>query len=111
MRYLLSKEFTKISATTGTIQNASNIRTLEMATSAVPESGILISPLQKHTFKDTTIYLRCIDGWAEACVVLFFVDSGGGSSSSDTQSGGSTVDDSQIATDEEIDQLLDDIFA
>ena|GEM_PF-6343391 len=53
-------------------------------------------------------YLRCIDGWAEARVVPFIVDSGGGSS--DTQNGGSNVDDSQVATDEEIDQLLDNIF-
>ena len=73
-------------------------------------SGILIAPLQRVTFSGRTIYLRCVDGWAEARVVPFIVDSGGGSSSSDTQSGGATVDDSQIATDEEVDQLLDDIF-
>ncbi|MBQ6296626.1 MAG: hypothetical protein IJK81_02905 [Selenomonadaceae bacterium] len=62
MLYLLSKDFTKISETSGTIRNASNIRTLEMTTFAVPNSGILIAPLQEHTFKDKTIYLRCIDG-------------------------------------------------
>ena len=81
-----------------------------MSTSNTPDSGILIAPLQRITFSGRTIYLRCIDGWAEARVVPFIVDSGGGSSSSDTQGGGSTVDDSQIITDEEVDQLLDDIF-
>ncbi len=77
MRYLLSKEFKKISETSGTIQNASNIRTLEMTTFAVPNSGILIPPLRTHTFTGTTIYLRCVDGWAEARVVPFIVDGGG----------------------------------
>ena len=71
MLYLLSKDFTKISATTGTVQNASKICTLEMSNTNTPDSGILIAPLQKHTFKDTSVYLRCIDGWAEARVVLF----------------------------------------
>ncbi len=56
--YTTNKEFIKINETSSTIQNASNIRTLEMTTFAVPESGILISPLQKHTFKDTSVYLR-----------------------------------------------------
>ena len=99
MLYLLSKDFIKINETSGTIQNASNIRTLEMTTFAVPDSGILIAPLQKYTFSDKTIYLRCIDGWAEARVIPFAVDSGG-----------SSTDDSQVATDEEIYQLLDDTF-
>lgn len=110
MKYLLSKQFTQIAETTGTIQNSSHVGTIEMSTSNTPDSGILIAPLQRITFSGRTIYLRCIDGWAEARVVPFIVDSGGGSSSSDTQGGGSTVDDSQIITDEEVDQLLDDIF-
>ena len=93
MRYLLSKEFTKISETSGTIQNASNIRTLEMSTFAVPNSGIFIAPLQTHTFTDTTIYLRCVDGWAQACVVPFVVDGGNSSGSSDTSSDSSNYDE------------------
>ena len=90
MRYLLSKEFTQISETSGTIQNASRIRTLEMSETTEPNKGILIPPLRTHTFTGTTIYLRCIDGWAEARVVPFIVDGGGGggaSSSSDSSSG------------------------
>ena len=97
MRYMLSKEFTKISETSGTIQNASQIRTIEMSTSNAAGSGILINPLQKHTFSNlSNVYLRCVDGQCAACVVPFFVDigsavvtvyegDGGGSSDSFTQ--------------------------
>lgn len=82
MRYILSKEFTKISATSGTVQNISRINTLEMSTSTVQGSGLLLSPLQKHTFSNlSSFYLRCVDGYAGACVVPFFVDGGSGVSS------------------------------
>ena len=86
MRYLLSKEFTKISETSGTVQNASRIRTLEMSETTEPSKGILIPPLRTHTFTGTTIYLRCVDGWAQARVVPFIVDGGGGASSSSDSS-------------------------
>ena len=76
MRYSLSKDFIKINETTGTVQNPSQIRTLEMSENNTPNSGLLIPPLQAHTFVGTTIYLRCIDGLAEARVVPFLVDVG-----------------------------------
>lgn len=96
MRYLLSKDFTKISETSGTIQNSSKIHTLEMSDTSEKNSGILINPLQKHTFSGTTIYLRCVDGAAEARVVSFIVDSGGGSSNSSSSSGFDSFDDSDV---------------
>ncbi|MBQ6298600.1 MAG: hypothetical protein IJK81_13130 [Selenomonadaceae bacterium] len=82
---------------------------------------------------DGTRYLRCAEGGRRALirVMHFIVDSGSTASSSATiddsqiatdaeinqllddvlsNQCGSNVDDSQIATDEEIDQLLDDVF-
>ena len=93
MLYLLSKEFTKISETCGTIQNASRIRTLEMSETTEPSKGIIISPLRTHTFTDTTIYLRCVDGSAQVRVVPFVVDGGNSSGSSDTSSDSSNYDE------------------
>lgn len=107
MRYLLSKKFTKIGRTSGTVQNTSQTCTLEMSETNEPDTGILIPPLRKHSFQNTTIYLRCVDGWAEAGVLPFSLDTDGSSGSS---SPSSTVDDSQVATDEEIGELIDNIF-
>ena len=79
MVYLLSNDFTKISETTGTVQNTSHIYTIEMAQSNVKDSGIFIYPLHQHSFNGTDIYLRCVDGaGAEARVVPFEVDKKGG---------------------------------
>ena len=79
MIYNLSKDFTQITETTGTIQNASHIYTLEMSQSNTKDSGILIYPLQSKSFSNKTIYLRCVDGaGAEARVIPFEVGTGGG---------------------------------
>lgn len=82
MKYLLSEEFTQIAENTGTIQNSSHVGTIEMSTSDTPDSGILIYPLQKVSFTNRTIYLRCIDGYAEARVLPFELAGEGGDSSS-----------------------------
>lgn len=79
MIYSLSKDFTQIAETTGTIQNTSQIYTLEMSQSNVKDSGIFIYPLQSKSFSGKTIYLRCVDGaGAEARVIPFEVGVGGG---------------------------------
>lgn len=93
MKYLLSKEFTQIAETTGTIQNSSHVGTIEMSTSDTPGSGVLIYPLQKVSFVNKTIYLRCVDGWAQARVVNFVINAGG---SSDTQGGGGSSDPTPV---------------
>lgn len=112
MQYLLTKEFTKINETSGTIQNPCRIQTIEMSATNEPGSGILIKPNQQHTFQNATIYLRCVNGDnATARVVPFIVNPGGGGSGGSNSGGGSsTIDDSQIATDEQIDDLLDNVF-
>ncbi len=79
MIYQLTKDFTKITETTGTVQNTSHIYTLEMSQSNVKDSGIFIYPLQSKSFSNKTIYLRCVDGaGAEARVIPFEVGAGGG---------------------------------
>ncbi len=78
MLYSLTGEFTQITETTGTIQNSSHVGIIEMSNSDTPDSGILIYPLQKVSFSDQTIYLRCIDGYAEARVLPFELVTEGG---------------------------------
>ncbi len=108
MVYLLSNDFTKISETTGTVQNTSHIYTIEMAQSNVKDSGIFIYPLHQHSFNGTDIYLRCVDGaGAEARVVPFEVDLKGGGGSSTI-----IVEDGElpVATDADIENLLNSIL-
>lgn len=69
MIYSLSTDFTKIAETAGTIQNVSHINTIEMAASNVKNSGILIYPLQSTSFSGDNVYLRGVDGAAEARVL------------------------------------------
>lgn len=79
MVYSLTKDFTQIAETTGTIQNASHIYTIEMSQSNTKDSGILIYPAQKVSFSNQTIYLRCYDGaGAEARVIPFELVTEGG---------------------------------
>lgn len=106
MRYVVSNDFTKISETAGTIQNVGNVYSVEVSDKAEPDSGILLYPLNKISFSDKTLYIRCTeaDGQAEIHVVPFTVDSGGGTSSGGISTAGN------VATDEQIDNLLDDLF-
>lgn len=76
MKYYAKDTFTQISETSGTIQNASRIYNVEISNQAVVDSGILLFPLNKFSFSDTTLYIRCADkgGWAEIRVVPFLLD-------------------------------------
>ena len=108
MIYMCGDTFIKIDETSGTVQNESNINTIEMSQSIEPNSGILIYPLQKHSFNDSDIYLRCVDGAARARVVSFKVDAKGGE---DNVAGFVIAGESYaVASHVEISNLLDDIF-
>ncbi|MBR0062215.1 MAG: hypothetical protein IJP68_12140 [Selenomonadaceae bacterium] len=104
MRYNITGDFTKITETAGTIQNVSNVYTVEVSDKAEADSGIFLYPLNKFSFTDKTLFVRCVDinGHAEIRVTDFPVDSGG------IVSGGSSS--ANVATDEQIDNLLDDLF-
>ena len=71
----LSKEFTKLSETSGSIQNTSSKFTLELSNRNELNSGIFIYPNRRCSFKNTQAYLRCVNGY-----VLANIESGGGSS-------------------------------
>ena len=66
MRYKVTNEFIKINESQGTIQNTSQIYTVEVSNQNVVDSGALLYPLNQISFSDTPIYLRCVDsgGWA-----------------------------------------------
>ena len=85
MIYTITSEFTKLNETQGTVQNSSNIYTLELSDSNVPDSGVLIYPLNQRSFSGTK-YLRCIDGNTQARVVSF---------AEVTSSGAYAVDDAE----------------
>lgn len=91
MRYFLSKDFTQIAETSGTIQNTSHIYSAEISDNAQAGSGLILPPLKKFSFVDKTLYARCHDVTAvEIRVVPFIVDAGAGGSSN--SGGGSSVD-------------------
>lgn len=114
MLYSLSTDFTKLNESQGTVQNSSNIYTLELSDSNVPDSGVLIFPLNKLSFSGTK-YLRCIDGNTQARVVSFVeIAASNGSAVDDTadvindiwnNAGGSSSLESDDFSD-----VLDDIF-
>ena len=108
MRYEVTGDFVKIGETTGTIQNTSSVYAVEVSHKAEEGSGIILYPLNKFSFNDATIYLRCIDtgGRAEIRVSPFAVDSGGSSSGG----GASSTVDSDFATDDEYAAMMDDIW-
>ena len=101
MRYVATKEFTRISESAGTIQNTSPICTVEVSDKAEAGSGILLYPKEKITVRGSPIYIRCISGAAYVNVVTFVVVGEGGSSSS-------TDDDTQLAADTDADNVIDD---
>ena len=70
MIYTITSEFTKLNETQGTVQNPSNIFTLELSDSNLPDSGVLIYPLNEFSFSGSK-FLRCIDGTTQARVVQF----------------------------------------
>ena len=107
MLYNINDEFTKINETRGTIQNTSQCYSVEISDTAEENSGYLLHPLNRISFSGE-VYLRCTEsgGRAQVNVVSFITDSGGGGSG-----GSSTVDDSLIASDDEITNLIDNIFS
>lgn len=124
MKYLVSKKnFTRINETSGTIQNASQINTVEISDRAELNSGVLLYPLNRCSFSDVTLYARCVDGggWAEIRVVPFTLNLGvasGGTSSTTMLSPDDATNaiindafnDNDIVTDPDADDLVNDMW-
>ena len=81
MIYNVTNDFTKINETSGTIQNTSRVFDLEVSNSPEPNSGFLLFGLNKFSFHNETIYLRCIGGVADVRVVPFSTSGGGNAAS------------------------------
>lgn len=113
MFYQLTNNFQKLTEKSGTVQNSS-IFTVEISNEQEADSGILLYPRQYYSYSDETLYARCIEGSVKIRVVPFIVSQGSGGSSgsgsSDSGSSSSDVPDDMVATDDQIDDLLDDIF-
>lgn len=136
MRYTVTSEFTKLNETNGTIQNTSQIYTLEVSAYQTKDSGILVYPLNSVTFKGSPVYMRCVEdnGVIDVRVATFTV---GGSADIPTESddpnvviidgvpytveSGANMDSATnsifndnvnpVATDDEINTALDNIFS
>lgn len=87
MHYLLSKDFTQIAETSGTIQNTSKIYSVEISDNTQAGSGLILPPLDKFSFANKTLYARCHEVAAVELRVVPFIATSGGSSS------GSSSDD------------------
>ena len=75
MIYTVGKDFVKVDESAGTIQNTSTIYTVEMATAPEIDSGILLTPMSALSFRNTDIYLRCLNGTAQIRCVPFDIGS------------------------------------
>ena len=104
MIYLLkSDKVTKISETSGTIQNTDQINKVEISETETFENNIILYPLQKVTFQNQ-IYARLFDNKdlpVEIRVIPVQLNSGGG--------GNSSTVGNDIATDDEFDEMLNDV--
>lgn len=103
MLYNVTNDFIKISETSGTIQNASCVYSVEVSDKAEAGSGILLFPLNQISFKAPSLYMRCTDsgGLAECRVVTFI-------------SGGNIFTDSDTSTETDestdVEKMLNDII-
>lgn len=101
MNYIVTtKTFTRISETSGTIQNTSRINAVEISNQAVKNTGVLLSPQEMFSFSDTTLYARCVEGGgAEIRVVPFLINFG-------VTQGGSSSE--ELPVDTQADKIIDD---
>ena len=97
-KYVLSDEFTAISETSGTIVNISNVNA-EISETDERGTGIILFPRHHFGF-DKQVYAARARGEIGTAVIAAIATGGG--------SGG--VSESQIATPEEIDEMLGDVF-
>lgn len=108
MKYVITDTSTiQLEETFGVIQNGSSTERVEISNSADFVNSVILYPLNQYTF-DTRLYIRgvgSIDQPVEFFVAPFTL--GGGAGNSGTQ----TVDDGDVATDEEAAEYFDSIFS
>lgn len=103
MIYSVTDEFIKIAESSGWIQNNSSCYSIELSDSAQKNNGVLIYPLNRMPFNGDA-YIRCAEPNrnVEARVFPFSFGSTGGDSVISTEL--------NIATEEDIDNMLSDVF-
>ena len=109
---ITADSFTKISESSGTIQNADGGVTVEVTNDTL-SGGIFLGATQKITFNNTDIYMRCTKEGdkAQIRVVPFIVDAkGGGGGSSAGQ--GIVIDGTtyHVSENSDVDDLIDEYF-
>ena len=110
MLFNLTNDFQRLPISTGTIQNNSSCYFLEVSNDPNAQRGLILAPLEKISFANSTLYARCSGTKSFSAIVVPFADaaaSGGSGGSSD----GQTVPEDMVATDDEIDSLIDDIWS
>ena len=107
MKYLITDTtIIRLSESGGVIQNLSGADCIELSDTNSFANSILLFPLNKFSF-DRRLFVRAYGNFCqpiEVNVVPFAIDGGTGSSSSQT------VDDGDVATDDETDEYFDSIF-
>lgn len=100
-RYELTKDFTKISESSGTIVNISNAK-VELAESPDERTGIILYPRKEYSFEDVTLYARREAGDPCPAAIAIGPLTAGGS--------GGSPDDDDFATDADVEEMLDTVF-
>ena len=132
MRYIATNDFIKISESAGTIQNTSSIYALEVSAYPTKDSGILVYNLNSVTFKGSPVYIRCVEdnGFIDVRVLSFenvtpsedddpnvviidgvryTVESGANMDSATNSIFNDNIN--PVATDDEINAAIDNIFS
>lgn len=107
MNYLIRpNQTTKINEKTGTIQNTDQIGKIELSNSENFTHTILIYPYQKMAFNKIQLYARLFDNKdfpIELRVIPVIFDGG-------TISGGETEEGLKVITDEDFENMVNDVF-
>lgn len=104
--------FLSLPYTTGIVQNINEKATVEIRTGSMDNIGLILRPGEKYKFHDSSIFARSLwkDGEHVKIAVAQLSDDGSGGGGGSGDGGGSGCGDEHIATDEEVDEMLDGII-
>jgi hypothetical protein len=102
-QYIVTQtEFVEIAEKSGTLQNDSNV-VIEISNSRTPNSGIRIYPHESKSFGTMPKYARALGNTGPGVLrVVDFMET--------IPDGEDEVSPDDVATDEEIDDLIDDVY-
>lgn len=98
MLYTLTSSFTRLSETTGTIQNSSS-HSIEVSNQEIFGTGVVIKPGETFSFSGANLFARCEGAKAVVRVVPFVLGAGGSGSSSSSGTPDYTGDVDDMWTD------------